>query len=582
VTHAHLVGMEDTIPVDVWPLIAQFMDVQTKRLMRLASTKWFNIIKYNDFTLYYSRSEDVPAITDRLSKYSWPIELSFNKHKNNDALDVIAHLSKLTNLKKIKNSFPDISIKTDITLEQWMCLSTLTNIECWNFLENDTPLDLLKKFTKLTYFKSNSDEEHARELLKGLPNLDSLIFRETSSTWPFALIPNPEKLTLLKMTSQIPQQHGRQMWSRLVNLRKMYVADNDLTEDNAPELKYLTALESCHLYLKSLPLLETNTNLTSLRLNCGEWSRTNSDALAKLTKLKSLDITVNQGLDLFNQFKFGSHLPALAELTLNASTDTIAIEVDPRIYHFLPPTLKALAIRVGTSLDLAFLTHLTNLRSLVIETAVINHECLENFPYLTELQLNVLNDHGNLRAIEKMTRLEALSIEKLVQSVDACIPNLEGLFHMRVLQWCSQQCPSKIIRGLKYLTNLERLMISPKEDAENNNFLLGLLKLTSLTINRPIKHESFWSSLSSLTNIQVLSLRYIDNDDRLLPLSALNNLTRLEIHRSSSSFTGCHFTALTSLQSIWFAGNGLQLVHKKKDILKSLPYLLTYSYFVPL
>jgi hypothetical protein len=77
--------------------------LQTQRQLRLANTKWFNIIKYNNFRLYFTRKEDIPAITERLSKYSWPIKLFFLKSKFNDLLDVIDYLPKLTNLIKLKS-----------------------------------------------------------------------------------------------------------------------------------------------------------------------------------------------------------------------------------------------------------------------------------------------------------------------------------------------------------------------------------------------------------------------------------------------------------------------------------------------
>jgi hypothetical protein len=109
----------EIIPQDVWSVIARFMDDKTRRQMRLASTKWFNIIKYDDFKLYFTKSDDVGAITDRLAKYSWPINLTFLKSKFKDALDLINNLPKLTNLIKLHSDGMDVET-SHVTADQWM------------------------------------------------------------------------------------------------------------------------------------------------------------------------------------------------------------------------------------------------------------------------------------------------------------------------------------------------------------------------------------------------------------------------------------------------------------------------------
>lgn len=92
----------DMLPRDLWQVIASFMVDTTKRQMRLASTAWFYIIKYSKFEFYCTSSEDVPVITERLSKYNWPIELIFSKSKINEPRHLIIQLPKLTNLRSIK------------------------------------------------------------------------------------------------------------------------------------------------------------------------------------------------------------------------------------------------------------------------------------------------------------------------------------------------------------------------------------------------------------------------------------------------------------------------------------------------
>jgi hypothetical protein len=155
----------DVVPQDLWTLIASFRS-KTQRQMRLANTKWFNTIKYNNFGLHFTHKEDIPAITERFSKYSWPITLNFIKPKLGSALDLIDHLTKLTNLAKIQSDGGDM--KTYVTLEQWMKLSVLTNLEVWIPFEEHIP------------------DETLAHILKQMVNLKSLRHFENTRTWPFA------------------------------------------------------------------------------------------------------------------------------------------------------------------------------------------------------------------------------------------------------------------------------------------------------------------------------------------------------------------------------------------------------------
>ena len=141
----------DTIPQDVWPKIASYVDLKGKRQLRLASITWFNIIKYGDFKIYFAEDKALPAISERLSKYSWPIKLTFEKHKLKSVRNIINNVKNITNMIEFSadeplNDFSDINNLED---SDWLNLSTLTNIEQWNFLLSDIPATLWMHFTKL-------------------------------------------------------------------------------------------------------------------------------------------------------------------------------------------------------------------------------------------------------------------------------------------------------------------------------------------------------------------------------------------------------------------------------------------------
>lgn len=198
----------DIIPRDLWPTIVAYMDDQTKRKMRLASTTWFNLIKYDNFKLYGTRSDDIPAITERLLKYNWKINLAFKRPQIIDSTIFVEHLPKLTNLRELlAYECPS----PNNTKDQWMRFSTLTNMEDWQF-GYDVPLRLLQNFVNLRTWKRYGSEETLAPILKQMGNLSSLTFIDDSAqTWPFALVKYAEKLTSLDIFMQGRFTKGNEM-----------------------------------------------------------------------------------------------------------------------------------------------------------------------------------------------------------------------------------------------------------------------------------------------------------------------------------------------------------------------------------
>jgi hypothetical protein len=571
----------DLIPQDVWPLIASFLDYKTQRQLRLANTKWFNIIKYSSFRLYFTRKEDIPAITERLSKYSWPIKLFFLKSKFDDLLDVINYLPKLTNLIKLKSDSVDIETE-HVTHEQWMQLSVLTNLEVWIPFAELVPFDLWQKLTKLTAWYTSAPEETLAPVLKQMANLKSLNFFESTKTWPFALVPNPEKLTFLHMSAQEKILHGREMWSRLTNLKIFSYSEG---EPNSIKLSCLPSLEYLNIYRNSLPSFAKNTSLTQLRLDCETWSLPNTETIGRLKKLQKLHVNVPQ--DSAFQFQFLANLLQLTSLSLSSVHHVALSDLNNMLYPNIPQNLRTLQID-GVESDVGQLTHLTNLDSLTLFHQTTNSQYLSQLSNMTYLFVTHTNYSQDFRSIGKLTRLHELCLDSTVEGVndEVTIPDLSELVNLTVLRWGFQDYPLDKLDQLKYLTKLEELSIGSNDlkiSLENCDFLAGLTNLTNLKIDSSVANvDSLWNSVVGLTNLQQLSVNEVDNDDRLLLLSSFSNLTMLEIRMQSESFSGVHLTAITSLQAIFYHSDGTKLAHKKADILESMPYLITFSYFVPL
>jgi hypothetical protein len=582
-----LIFAMDLIPQDVWPLIASFLDDKTRRQLRLANTKWFNIIKYNNFRLYFTRQEDIPAITERLSKYSWPIKITFVKSKFNDLLDVIDYLPKLTNLIKLKSDSVDVETE-QVTHEQWMQLSVLTNLEVWIPFAESVPFELWQKLTKLTAWYTSAPEETLAPVLKHMANLKSLNFFESTKTWPFALVPNPEKLTFLHMSAQEKILHGSEMWSRLTNL-KYFSYSEDVP--NSIKLSCMQSLEYLSIYSDSLPSFVTNTNLTELRIQCTRWSLPNAESIGRLQRLEILHVTVPPEPDYAFQFQLLSHLPRLASLSLSNDNYVALPDLNNMLYPYIPQHLRALLVADIES-DIEQLTHLTNLESLTLLHQTTNNQYLSQLSNMTYLYITHTNYDQDFRSIAKLTRLQELHMDSNVEGENEeiiyNIPDLSELVDLKSLHWGFQDYPVDKLDQLKYLTKLEELAIGHNDrkiSLENCDFLAGLTNLTYLKIDSRVANtNSLWHGVAELTKLQQLVIYEVDYDDNLLLLSPFRNLTLLEIRRQNEnrSFKGVHLTAITSLQSIYYHSDGTKLAHKRADILKSMPYLLTFSYFVPL
>ncbi len=569
----------DTTPQDVWPRIAEFMDAKTKRIMRLASTAWFNLIKYNDFTLYFTKLEDLPTIVDRLSKYSWPIKLTFAQHKFTVAPELVMPLKNLTNLLALDAISAACCERGPPTQSEWMQLSTLTNMECWRFMPGIAPCDLYKSFKKLKEWEYSGadydeDESSGQDILALLPDLHSLSYHANSDTWPFALLQNPEQLTELSMSVAATFKET-QMWSRLTNLKTL--ACKEHFGGNQIDTKYLTALENCLFTVGSMPSVETNTNLTQLILNCNKWPQTSVESIANLRNLHHLQLHYVQPHDLLS-FSFLAELSKLTELHLQLHNQPSEYNLNEEMYQNLPPNLKIL--NSTHSLDLAQLTHLVNLEHLCVETPPIHTEYLSYLSNLTKLWTHW--DEDDIRSIEHLTKLEDLSVNGSTPP-DRQMINIEKLGALKSLRWDLLDCPKETIDGIKKLSNLELLALTRAEEPiESYDFLSHLTKLTSLMIrDGAVKDESLWINLTHLTNLAALTLEEVGiTDERLMQLAVLRHITKLEIIKADSTFTGCHLTALSSLKRLEIIGRGLQLKYKKEDLMNSLPYLSYYSEWV--
>jgi hypothetical protein len=460
----------------------------------------------------------------------------------------------------------------------------LTNIEQWAVLKDDLPLDLWKKFVKLSHWRASKPEETVAPILKQMSNLNSLHFESRSSQtdWLFALVPHPEKLTALRMNLDARQEHGGHNWRCLTALQSLYVFDH---EENHIDLSCLTALQELFLngYLGWTSPVGTNTNLTKLQIDYKRWQlNVDSYGIGKLKRLRELAMVMpDEQLD----FKFLTHLPQLRKFFFLNDYDA-AVPVE--LYQYIPQTLETLIL--DTEADLMLLTHLTNLEYLKLARMAINIEYVTSISNLTYLQMLHIAEDQSLNGIAKLTRLNELKLESELDGVqfsEDYLSDLSNLTNLTTLHWGLMDLSDSGMDVLKYLTNLERLSLEPQtcdEELGNLTFFSELTNLTQLRVGKTVNNEeTFFNSIRQLTKLDSLSFYDIKSDERILDLTTLHNLTMLEIHISAPSvaFTGVHFTALTSLQMIWYDGNGDKLAYSNKELEQRMQYMLSFSYITP-
>lgn len=317
-----------------------------------------------------------------------------------------------------------------ITADQWMQLSVLTNIEQWAILTDDLPLDLWKKFAKLSYWPASKPKENVAPILKQMSYLNSLHFESSSSQtdWLFAFLPHPEKLTALSMRLDARQEHGGHIWRCLTALQSLYVEDS---EENHIDLSCLTALQELFLngYLGWTSPVGTNTNLTKLQIDYKRWPLSvDSYGIGKLKRLRELAIAMpDEQLD----FKFLTHLPQLRKFFFTNDYDT---EVPVKLFQYIPQTLETLIL--NTEADLMLLTHLTNLEYLKLVRMAINIEYVTSISNLTYLEMLHIAEDQRLNGISKLTRLIELKLKDWdgVQS-EFYLPDLSNLTNLTALHW---------------------------------------------------------------------------------------------------------------------------------------------------
>jgi hypothetical protein len=159
----------ENLPLEIKKIISAFTYDATKRQLRLASSTWFKLVDYRDFTLYLTKESEWKQIVDRFEHYNAPISLKLKKNLLKEANDIFEHLTRLTTLEHF-----EIASLSDGDYEDWYKLTAMTALKLMP--DFHMPLDMWKKLTQLEAFNffNSSNKISLSEITDVVTNLTNL------------------------------------------------------------------------------------------------------------------------------------------------------------------------------------------------------------------------------------------------------------------------------------------------------------------------------------------------------------------------------------------------------------------------
>lgn len=542
----------ENLPFELLQQIASLMDDRSRRFMRLSSTKWFDIIKYNNFTCYFTRPQSLKQITERLISNSYAhqeIGLTFLKtHQDCKEVQVVDSISILTNLTSLFLDY--YQFQADANL--WLKLTTLTKLKSVR-LKIEYPITLLQSMIQLTSMHFNRFKLNYADVALALAlnsNVQSLTFttRAENQLDIFATMANPSRLTRLRL--DVPRNYvllpeNEFSVSKLTNLRYLDYSEFKNTTGRCFQLSSLSSLEYLALSADLVDRFAQNTNLTYLAIRSRQTTAEYFEGITKLTKLKYLSLKTPHS--------------SSAHRFLTAMTALSGFE----LWYFandIHETLAYLNSRQLTAATITFsgvvstckpLQRLTSLEALVIQS-------------------NVAIDYSAISALTNLTMLCLL----MQISQTGTLAHLTKLKHLIV------DCSSNVVLidvDFRKLPNLERLQV-PILNTDTFNSLVSATKLTALETGLSSQNyklpfyelleklplqvfsgdlttnhkDELWRALGRVTTLEEISAMNVEGDEKVLYLTGLSRLTKLSL-KNSKTMTGQHLTALTSLQVLNFS-----------------------------
>lgn len=515
------------MPREIQYLILEKCDDKTRRVARLASTAWFRIIDYRDFTLYLTTKSSWRQIVDRLSQYSKPISLRLRKNRVKKIRDFNARLLRLTNLGSIH--FEHLK-SGDEDQDEWYKLTSLPNLQSVTHSihtgDYEIPLDALLSLANLTKFiflhkrrkfplGAELQEQSDAKMLQSLrtwTNLEDFEFsirRYDVRDWDTDELFSRDLTRLTRISMAVPE--NPQKW--FMNLENLKFLDFQYLGNQEPSLslKKFTDLEDLKLtgFYDEINFADVNsTRLTSFETNV-TW------ATQAIFKREIGNLIQLKKLTLLNDSRTILDYSWLADLTALESLDVECFQRVP--LEFVPSTVTSLRLEMLADADLTRLSKFGALKGLNIRS--LHPGDLSAILMLTTLEslcLKLNSVSTTSLVISCLSNLTSLDVSGLPVEVSR-LPKLERatlMYHIHYLHSGFEDLPS--------LTHLEKICVNPVPIDYTVVSRFTTLKELSLKVIRKVKCEY----LTALTNLEFLDVT-VESAEDYCRLSGLTKLTSL-------------------------------------------------------
>jgi hypothetical protein len=454
------------------------LDDKTKLVARLASTEWFNIIGYDDFTFNGVSNDTLTQVVDRMEKYSWPTGLTFYNQISFTKMDLL----RLTNLTKLSGS---LSI-------DWILLTKLTNLEQMNVhCKNMNYFVLYNHLSNITQVDLDPKTLPAVSSLK---KLQSLTFSTKSEETDIHLLDHlacPGELTFLHFSAHANVVLNHDVVSRLTQLKTLLWRSEPAKQIFPNSL--VPSLEKIQNLRTPSDRIELNVNLTSLHFSSPEYA----DQLVHCTKLKYLRLEYYCGKNVPQSFEYLTALQHLENLSIPGSK---------------PGPIDILEYIVTTNLTSFSVSNISFSKRISRLTTLRGFRCTEGsemawLSCLTNLtHYSTYNCFDEENYVSYFTQLEHLEICSKTRNFIMDLSNSVNLNYLGLESNISGNC----ITGMQNLTKLEALYLGiiPQGTVLDANFISHLKNLTRIDLlYQPVR--GLWDAIATLPRFKYLSIEII-------------------------------------------------------------------------
>jgi len=561
-----------------------------------------SINSYDSFSINHVTHEDIDfsgltnlkelnvSIFEKVDySYKGYSKYSMTRHIFDDKIKLPPQLKKLL-LRGLEftqigiDKLSTLSNLEELTLDDCECqnldYSSLNNLNVTKLgvpTTNVTP-DFIGYFKNLKKFEidyAHSSQDYI-DTVGTLTNLEELIINSFISNIDYSPINNLVNLKNLEY-QVIDFQNSKNVFSKLKNLKKLYVTVDTIPQSIFNEMEGLNNLEFLDLTVDSsnestLPSLKNLTKLSELYLHNIKLSQESVDDMETLTNIKKLFIynTNLSGLTFASWKSFTKlYELSISECELNQDIiDAIASFTDIKSLNISDVDLNELNLDSWKSL--------TNLSELSLSSVKLSQSNMDSIGNINSIELLIMKDcdeNFDSKTLNKLDNLSEIHLSISGKTLPSFVFNIPNLKKIICTSGYSLETIPSDIKNLKYLEYIEIPYAKIKSLPDEINSLSNL----EFLIIRDNKIET----LPDMSNLQKLKYLNFDGNDILsLPdsICKLNSLVELNLSYNKISSIPTCFDNLSSLKKIILQSNLLTSLPSKIFSIKTLEYIdLSYN-----